>query len=89
MRTSHCQLSNCSGSTIDSSSVGTASAVLIRARWRRARVSGSTSLAPPSRGSGSLGGAGRTAPYPVFSTVAMAAETSVPSGRRTVAFSVA
>ncbi len=61
VRTSHCQLSNCSGVTIDSSRVGTASAVLISARWRSDRVSGSSR---GRRGGGvrAAGGAGRTAP---------------------------
>ena len=93
VRLSHCQLSNCSGATIASTSTGTVSAVEMISRRRSDATSGSStgSVDPgaPARARAGRGGSGRVAVYPVASTVAIAASTPVPSGSTTCAFSVA
>ncbi len=93
---SHCQLSNWSAGTIASRTTGAASSTETVRRRRSADSSGSSSaplpswprvVAGPSAGSG--GGAGSSAVYPVFTTVAIRSATSVVAGWLIRAFSVA
>ena len=83
---SHCQLSNWSAGTIARRITGTARAAETTRRLRRAVSSGSS---PSAAETSSRGGAGSSAVYPVFTTVAIRSATSVPSGQVIRAFSVA
>ncbi|MFK4543027.1 hypothetical protein RKD29_002623 [Streptomyces tendae] len=83
---SHCQLSNWSAGTIASRTTGAARRTETTRRCRRADSSGSSPLAPsplspePDSSEGSGGGAGSSAVYPVFTTVAIRSATSVVAG---------
>ncbi|CAB4908947.1 unannotated protein [freshwater metagenome] len=87
VRASHCQLSNCSAGTIDSTSTGRASAAETSSRCRRSRSSSGCSSSASSSGAAS---AGRVAVYPAAATVASRVSVSTAAGsKRTVAASVA
>ncbi|GAA3488796.1 hypothetical protein GCM10018987_28790 [Streptomyces cremeus] len=74
---SHCQYSNWSAGTMAIAMTGTARTVAVTSRCRSDTRAGSSG-APDSGGSSSrTGGAGSSAVYPVFSTVAMRSATAV------------
>jgi hypothetical protein len=74
---SHCQLSNCRAGTIARRITGTARTAETARRRPRADSSGSSSSVAEVS---SRGGAGSSAVYPVFTTVAIRSATSVPWG---------
>ncbi|CAM5681260.1 hypothetical protein SVIOM74S_00625 [Streptomyces violarus] len=79
---SHCQLSNWSAGIIASRTTGTARAAETTRRRRRTDSSGSSpeGRVPSAVCSSSRAGAGSSAVYPVFTTVAIRSATSMPAG---------
>ena len=84
---SHCQLVNCQAGTIARAITGTVSSAETIRRCRSDRVGSSASSSPGSVSD--VAGRGRAAPYPACSTVRTSSAGSRPSGKATLAFSVA